>query len=94
MVAQVFRYLEIRGYLDVKNPIHFWFLQYVFHPRIDELLHRFPAGWKAHPISTSSNPEQLWILGMVGNRQEEIHLEQVTLERVTFTDVELARLVN
>ena len=92
---KLFSYLEIRGYLDFDNPIHLWSLQCVIQPRIDELLHRFAAGWNAHPISTSANktPEQLWILGMVGNRQEEICLEQVS-NRVTFTDVELAWLVN
>ena len=92
---ELFSYLEIKGYLDVENPIHLWSLQYVFQPRIDEVLHRFAAGWNAHPISTSANktPEQLWILGMVEKRQEEICLEQVS-NRVTFTDLELARLVH
>ena len=40
----LFSYLEIRGYLDVENPVYLWSLKYVFHPRIDELLHRFVAG--------------------------------------------------
>ena len=33
-----------------------------------------------HNLSPLANktPEQLWILGMVGNRQEEICLEQVS----------------
>ena len=92
---ELFSYLEIKGYLDVENPIHLWSLQYVFQPRIDEVLHRFAAGWNAHPISTSGikTPEQLWILGMVEKRQEEICLEQVS-NRVTFTDADLARLVH
>ena len=79
---ELFWYLEIRGCLDVQNPIHLWysFILFLFQPRIDKLLHRFAAGWNAHPISTSANktPEQLWILGMVGNRQEEICVEQVS----------------
>ena len=92
---EFFSYLEIRGYLDVENPIHLWSLQYVFQPRIDELLHRFATGWNTHPISPSANktPEQVWILGIVGNRQEKMCLEQVS-NRVTITDVKLARLVN
>ena len=92
---ELFSYLEIRGYLDVKNHTHLWSFEYVFQPRIDELLHRFAAGWNAHPISTSANktPEQLWIIVMVRNRQEKICLEQVST-RVTFTDIKLARLAN
>ena len=92
---ELLSYLETRGYLDVEKPIHLWSLQCVFQPRTNELLRRFAAGWNAHPSSTSANktPEQLWILGMVENRQEEISLEQVS-NRVTFTVVELARFVN
>ena len=92
---KLFWYLEIRGYLDVEKPIYLWSLQYLFQPRIDELLHRFAAGWNPHPISTSANKmsKQLRSLGMVGNTLEKICLEQLNY-RVTFTDVELARFLN
>ena len=77
---KLFSYIQIREYLDVQNTIHLWSLQYVFQQGIDELLHRLGAEWTAHLISTWANKtsEQLWILGMIVNRQEEICLGRVS----------------
>ncbi len=60
--------MEDSGLLD--NETHMATLYYVYKPRINASLDLFKTGHNQGPISTEHNlsPEQLWIDGMLRNR--------------------------
>lgn len=66
----LFYYMEESGILDASNECHLVALHFVYQPRINQSLETFKAGHNRGPISTEGNqsPEQLWIHGMLRNR--------------------------
>ena len=62
--------MEECGLLDPSNECHTAALHYVFQQRINKSLDLFKTGHNQGPISTEGNlsPEQLWINGMMRNR--------------------------
>ena len=66
----LFHFMEECGLLDPSNECHLAALHYVFQPRINQSLDLFKTGHNRGPISTEGNlsPEQLWINGMMRNR--------------------------
>ena len=67
---RLFYFMEDSGLLDPSNEIHMAALHYVYKPRINASLGLFKIGHNQGPISTEQNlsPEQLWIDGMLRNR--------------------------
>ena len=61
-----FKSMEESGLLDVTNPLHLFFLHYVYLPRINAAIDSFVEAWNKHSIRTERNwsPEQIWSNGM------------------------------
>lgn len=70
MFYNLFVHMEESGILDASNECHLAALHFVYQPRINHCLEIFKAGHNRAPISTERNqcPEQLWINGMLRNR--------------------------
>ena len=67
---ELFHFMEECGILDASNEHHLTALHYVYQPRINRSLADFKSGHNNGPISSEGNqsPEQLWINGMIRNR--------------------------
>ena len=66
----IFYNMEETGILDVSNECHLAALHFVYQSRINQSLDMFKGGYNRAPLSTERNqcPEQLWINGMLRNR--------------------------
>ena len=66
----LFSYMEECGILDASNECHLAALHFVYQKRINRSLETFKDGYNRAPISTErkQSPEQLWINGMLRNR--------------------------
>ena len=66
----LFYYMEESGISDASNEYHMAALHFVYEKRINQSLETFKAGYNRAPITTERNqiPEQLWINGMLRNR--------------------------
>ena len=65
-----FSYMEECGIVDASNECHLAALHFVYQKRINRSLETFNHGYNRTSISTGRNqsPEQLWINGMLRNR--------------------------
>lgn len=63
LFQRLFTFLEKDQCLDIGNPLHLFCLQFVFIPRIEQVLHEWVAAWNNHPIRTpglcNASPLQL-----------------------------------
>ncbi len=67
---RLFYYLEARGYLDLVNEVHLYYLHYVFLPRINNSLDKFQRGWNHHGIRTAnSKSPQMFTAGALRLQQ-------------------------
>ena len=59
----LFNYMENEGLLD---PVHMFYLHYIFLPRINASIEAFRDAWNHHPMQSEGghSPQQLWISGM------------------------------
>lgn len=64
-------YMEQQLIADRNNCLHLFAIRYVFLPRINRALAEFREQWNNHPIRTAGqqSPNQLWIAGMMQNRE-------------------------
>jgi hypothetical protein len=82
----LFYFMEENGLLDPSNDTHMAALHYVHKPRINESLILFKTGHNQGPISTEQNliPEQLWIDGMLRNRNPNGTIAREFAEGVSY----------
>ncbi len=82
---QLFYYMEETGMLDVSNECHLAALHFVYQSRINQSLDMFKSGYNRAPISTERNqcPEQLWINGLLSNRNSGQTVAQEFNSQVT-----------
>ena len=68
--VNIFLYLEQQSVFNPDNELHIMALHLVYLPLINNALNAFVEQWNSHPVTSACNytPTQLWIQGMVTNR--------------------------
>ena len=69
----LFRFLEEQELLCPDNEVDIFCLHFVYTAQIQASFEQFREGWNSHALSTCRNrsPIQLWMLGMMDQRNSE-----------------------
>ncbi|KAJ7574169.1 hypothetical protein C8J56DRAFT_1126361 [Mycena floridula] len=73
-----FHRLERLHYLNQRNPVHLWLLQYLFLNEINADCDKFQKEWNAHPISGeghNKSPDDRFFMGQLDNG---LYIDSVT----------------